>query len=153
MFWRPWSVKVTGTYRSSRENLTMITERIDPPGLATIPGASNVVVATGSRLVCIAGQTGVDEDGKVVGSTHLEQSRRALTNLRVALDAAAVAPADIVKLSIYVVDYDDAALEALMTAAIEVFGDDYPVTASTLVGVAALWQPDVLIEIDAIALG
>ena len=40
-----------------------------------------------------------------------------------------------------------------MTAAIEVFGDDYPVTASTLVAVAALWQPDLLVEIDAIAMG
>lgn len=131
----------------------MITERIDPPGLAPIPGSSNVVVATGSRFVCLSGQTGVGEDGKVVGTTYHEQARRALENLRVALDAARVPPADVVKLTIYIVDYSEAALEALMTAAIEVFGDDYPVTASTLVGVAALWQPDVLVEIDAIALG
>jgi enamine deaminase RidA (YjgF/YER057c/UK114 family) len=131
----------------------MITERIDPPGLAPIPGSSNVVVATGTRLVCVSGQTGVDEDGKVVGTTHLEQARQALANLRTALDAASVSPNDVAKLTIYIVDYSESALEALMTAAIEVFGDDYPVTASTLVGVAALWQPDVLVEIDAIALG
>jgi enamine deaminase RidA (YjgF/YER057c/UK114 family) len=131
----------------------MITDRIDPPALAPIPGSSNVVVATGSRLVCVSGQTGVDEDGKVVGTTHLEQSRRALSNLWTALTAAGVSPADIAKLTIYVVDYDESALGALMTAAIEVFGDDYPITASTLVGVAALWQPDLLVEIDAIALG
>ena len=40
-----------------------------------------------------------------------------------------------------------------MTAAIEVFGEDYPITASTLVGVATLWQPDVLVEIDALGDG
>jgi enamine deaminase RidA (YjgF/YER057c/UK114 family) len=130
----------------------MITDRIDPPGLAMIPGSANVVVATGSRLVSVSGQTGVDEDGKVVGTTYLDQSRRALENLRTALSAASATTGDIVKLTIYIVDYDEAALEALMTAAIEVFGEDYPITASTLVGVATLWQPDVLVEIDALAL-
>ena len=44
----------------------MITDRIDPPGLALVPGSANVVVATGSRLVSVSGQTGVDEDGKPV---------------------------------------------------------------------------------------
>src|SRR5262245_23595313 len=117
----------------------MLTDRIDPPALATIPGSANVVIATGTRVVCVSGQTGVDADGKVVGTTHLDQARRALENLRVALGAADATEADVAKLTIYVVDYSEAALEALMTAAIEVFGEDYPITASTLVGVAALW--------------
>jgi enamine deaminase RidA (YjgF/YER057c/UK114 family) len=130
----------------------MTVTRIDPPGLATIPGVCNVVVATGTRLVTIAGQTGVDADGRVAGPTHLDQARQALKNLQVALEAADVAPGDLAKLTIYVVDYSEAALEALMTAAVEVFGEDFPVTASTLVGVATLWQPDVLIEIDGLAL-
>ena len=38
-----------------------------------------------------------------------------------------------------------------MEAAIEVFGDEFPVTATTLVGVAALFEPDWLIEIDVTA--
>ena len=130
----------------------MITDRLDPTGLATIPGAVNLTIATGSRIVHISGQTGVDADGKVVGSTHVEQSKRALQNLRVAIEAAGATPADIAKLMIYIVDYNEAALEALVAAAIEVFGNDYPITASTLVGVATLWQPDVLIEIDAVAI-
>lgn len=130
----------------------MTVQRIDPPGLAVIPGASNVVIATGSRLVSIAGQTGVDADGAIVGPTHLDQAHQALRNLALALDAASVQPHDIVKLTIYVVDYDAAALDALMTAAIEVFGDDFPVTATTVVGVASLWQPDLLIELDALAM-
>ena len=130
----------------------MITDRLDPTGLATIPGAVNLTIATGTRIVHISGQTGVDADGKVVGSTHGEQSKRALQNLRVAIEAAGATPADIAKLMIYIVDYDEAALEALVGAAIEVFGDDYPITASTLVGVATLWQPDILIEIDAVAI-
>ena len=83
----------------------MITDRLDPTGLATIPGAVNLTIATGSRIIHISGQTGVDADGKVVGSTHLDQSRRALQNLRVAIEAAGATPADIAKLMIYVVDY------------------------------------------------
>ena len=59
--------------------------------------------------------------------------------------------ADVAKIMIYMVDYDQKALEALTTAAIEEYGADFPVTASTLVGVATLWQPDVLVEIDAVA--
>lgn len=129
----------------------MITDRLDPTGLATIPGAANLTIATGTRIVHISGQTGVDAEGKVVGTTHLDQAKRALQNLQVAIEAAGATPADIAKLMIYVVDYDQAALEAIVTAAIEVFGENYPITASTLVGVATLWQPDILIEIDAVA--
>jgi enamine deaminase RidA (YjgF/YER057c/UK114 family) len=128
----------------------MILQRIDPHELAPIPGAAHVTVAQGSRLVFISGQTGVDAAGKVVGTTHYDQSKQALENLAVALEAAG-ASTDVAKLMFYIVDYDEAAFEALVTAAIEVFGEDIPVTASTLVGVAALWQPDLLIEIDAIA--
>ena len=49
------------------------------------------------------------------------------------------------------VDYSWDALEALMAAAKVVFGDPYPLTAKTLVGVASLWLPDLLVEVDAVA--
>lgn len=128
----------------------MITERNDPPGLATIAGAVNLTVATGNRIIHISGQTGVDSDGNLVGATHLEQSRRALQNLRLAVESTGASLADVAKLNIYIVDYTPAALDALVAAAIEVYGEDFPVTASTLIGVAALFQPGFLIEIDAV---
>jgi hypothetical protein len=43
------------------------------------------------------------------------------------------------------------ALDALITAGKEVLGDPYPLTANTLVGVAALWLPELLVEIEAVA--
>lgn len=129
----------------------MIDDRIDPPGLFTIPGIANVTVATGTRIVHISGQTGVDAEGKIVGDTHVDQCKQALANLRVALTAAGATLADVAKLNIYMVDYTEAALEALTVAAIEVYGEDFPIIASTLGGVATLWQPDVLVEIDAVA--
>ena len=130
----------------------MITDRINPPGLEEIPGLTHVTVGTGSKLVCISGQTGVDADGKVAGSTHLDQARQAFTNLATALQAADVGPHDVARLNIYVVDYSEEALAAIFTAAYEAMGDGAPSPASTLVGVAALWQPDLLIEIDALAI-
>ena len=130
----------------------MITDRIDPPELLKIPEIVNVSIATGTRIIHISGQTSVDIEGKVVGTTHLEQSRHAFQNVRTALDAAGATLADVAKFNIYMVDYSWDALEALMTAAKEVFGDDYPLTANTLVGVASLWLPELLVEVDAIAI-
>lgn len=129
----------------------MTVERLDPAGLLKIPEMANVSIATGTRIVHVSGQTAVDAEGKVVGSTHLEQSRIALKNLKTALDAAGATLADIAKFTIYIVDYSWDALEALMTAAKEVFGEPYPVTANTLVGVSALWLPDLLVEVEALA--
>jgi enamine deaminase RidA (YjgF/YER057c/UK114 family) len=129
----------------------MITDRIDPPELLRIPEIVNVTIATGSRVIHVSGQTAVDVEGKVVGSTHLEQSRVAFRNVLIALAAAGATLDDVAKFNIYLVDYSWDALEALMAAAKEVLGDPYPLTANTLIGVAALWLPDLLVEIDAIA--
>jgi enamine deaminase RidA (YjgF/YER057c/UK114 family) len=137
---------------SPREAPPMITDRIDPPELLKIPEIVNVSIATGSRVIHISGQTSVEVEGKVVGSTHLEQSRLAFRNALIALAAAGATLYDVAKLNIYMVDYSWDALEELMAAAKEVFGDPYPVTANTLVGVASLWLPDLLVEVDAVAI-
>ena len=69
----------------------------------------------------------------------------------IALDAAGATLDDVAKFNIFMVDYSWDALEALMAAAKEVFGDPYPLTANTLVGVASLWLPELLVEVDAVA--
>jgi hypothetical protein len=50
------------------------------------------------------------------------------------------------------VDYSWDALEALITTAKEVFAEPYSVTANTLVGVSALWLPELLVEVEAVAI-
>lgn len=67
---------------------TVSTERLNPPELSPPTGFSHAVVATGTRVVFLAGQTALDTDGKVVGETLPEQFERALTNLLTALRAA-----------------------------------------------------------------
>ncbi len=129
----------------------MITDRLDPPGILKIPEIVNVSVATGSRIIHVSGQVAVDAEGKVAGATHLEQTRKALENLLIALRSAGATLEDVGKFTIYVVNYSWDALEGIMTATKEVYGDSYPRTASTLVGVASLWLPDLLVEIEAVA--
>ena len=129
----------------------MITDRLDPPELLRIPEIVNVSVATGSRIIHISGQTAVNAEGKVVGTTHLEQGRKTLENLLVALRSAGASLDDVAKLTTYVVNYSWDALEALLTATKDVFGDPYPLTANTLIGVHALWLPDLLVEVEAVA--
>ena len=129
----------------------MITDRINPPELLVIPEIANISIATGTRIVHVLGQTAVDTAGKVVGSTHLDQSREAWRNLKAALEAAGATINDVAKITIYVVDYSWDAVEALTTAATEVFGGPPPLTANTLVGVSALWLPGLLVEIEAVA--
>jgi enamine deaminase RidA (YjgF/YER057c/UK114 family) len=129
----------------------MIIERLDPPGILKIPDTVNVSIASGSRIIHVSGQTAVDVNGRVVGTTHLEQARAALKNLLVVLRAAGASPDDVAIFTTYIVNYSWDALEALTTAAKEVFGDPYPVTANTLVGVSSLWLPELLIEVSAVA--
>ena len=108
-------------------------------------------MATGSRIIHISGQVAVDAEGKVVGTTHLEQTHKALENLLIALRSAGATLEDVGKFTIYVVNYSWDALEGIMNATKEVYGDSYPRTANTLVGVASLWLPDLLVEIEAVA--
>ncbi len=128
----------------------MIT-RIDPTELAPIPGATHVTVATGTRVVHIAGQTGIDANGAIVGPTHAEQSAQAFTNLRTAIEAAGGTLADTAAVTIYIVDYTAEVFDAVVGGALQALGEDFPLTAATLVGVAALWQPGLLIEVTATA--
>jgi enamine deaminase RidA (YjgF/YER057c/UK114 family) len=131
----------------------MTIERLNPDGLEEVPGISHVTIATGSRIVHVSGQTGVDGDGNIVGPTHQEQAKQALLNLKIAADAAGVTAGDAAKVMLYVVDYSDDALGGIFAGLAEFeaeVGEAFPPAASTLVGVTALWQPGLLIEIDAV---
>jgi enamine deaminase RidA (YjgF/YER057c/UK114 family) len=127
----------------------MSIERLNPVGLMELPGASQVTVAEGTRIVSVAGQTGTDVSGALVGASHGEQFVQAIANVDVALAAAGASGADVVAMTIYVVDYAPEVLEEIMAA---VAGQpEVPALSGTLVGVSALWQPGVLVEISALA--
>lgn len=70
----------------------MTAERVNPPQLSPPTGFSHAVVATGTRVVFLAGQTALDTDGQVTGDTLPAQFEQALTNLLTALRAAGAPP-------------------------------------------------------------
>ena len=122
----------------------------NPEELAPAKGFSHATVAGG--LVWLGGQIGSDSTGKVLEPGDIvAQFKRAAGNVSIALRAAGSAPKDTVKLTYYVTDlkaYKDN-LRAIGSAYREVFGHHYP--ATTLVEVRSLFDPDALIEIDAVA--
>jgi enamine deaminase RidA (YjgF/YER057c/UK114 family) len=109
-----------------------------------------VIVATGRRLVFIAGQVADDEAGRLVGGGNLAaQAGRAFANVGRCLAAAGARPEQVTKITIYVVHHRPEYLTDISKAREAVFGDHKP--TDTLVGVETLAEPGYLIEVDAIA--
>ena len=128
-------------------------EYINPDSLfPSLPhGFSQIVVASGKRMVFISGQTAWDERKNIVGGDSvLEQARQAFRNLEKAMKEAGGTLEDVVALRIYVVDYQAECGTAIGIALREFFSTQNP-PASTWIGVSALADPEFLIEIEATA--
>jgi 2-iminobutanoate/2-iminopropanoate deaminase len=131
----------------------MSKEYVNPSSLfSSLPhGFSQVVIATGRKMVFISGQTAWDPRKNIVGGDSvLEQTRQTFRNLEMAMEAAGGTLKDIVALRIYVVDYQAESGTAVGTALREFFSPQNP-PASTWIGVSALAVPEFLIEIEATA--
>ena len=125
-------------------------ERIDPADLASPRTYTHAIVATGSRLVFVAGQVAEDRAGDLVGAGDLAvQARQAFGNVGRALAAAGARPDQVAKLTIYVAGFRHDHLPAIEAGRAMLFGDHKPVDA--LIGVATLAHPGCLIEVEAIA--
>ncbi|MET8784818.1 MULTISPECIES: RidA family protein [unclassified Streptomyces] len=125
--------------------------RLNPPELSPPSGFSHAVVATGSRVVFLAGQTALDTDGKVAGASLPEQFERALANLLTALRAAGGTPADLARVTVYATDVADYRARARELGGIwrRLAGRDYP--AMAVVGTTRLWDEEALVELDGFA--
>jgi enamine deaminase RidA (YjgF/YER057c/UK114 family) len=123
---------------------------INPPDLPPQQTYTQVVVATGSKLVFVSGQEPEDINGNLVGRGDLAvQARQVYANLGRALAAAGAGPKQVARITIYVVNYErDKCLAIIEEARTALFGDHKP--ADVVLGVASL-SPGYLIEVDAIA--
>jgi len=130
----------------------MTVKRINPESLAPPIGFSHAVVAEGSTIVLLAGQTALNTDNVIVGATIVEQVEKVLQNLLAALEAAGGNPSQLAKLTIYCVDPVDYRAHSREIGAVwkRLVGRDYP--AMTLVGVTRLWDDEALIEIEGTAI-
>jgi enamine deaminase RidA (YjgF/YER057c/UK114 family) len=123
---------------------------VQPDGWAPARGYANGVVARG-ELVFVAGQIGWNAQQAFESDEFVAQAAQALRNVVAVLAAAGAAPADVVRMTWYVVDRREylASLPALGKAYRAIMGAHYP--AMTAVEVRALMEDRARVEIEATA--
>jgi enamine deaminase RidA (YjgF/YER057c/UK114 family) len=123
---------------------------INPDSLSKPPGYTQVVETTGpGRTVYVAGQLGVDLEGRIGGGAgdFRAQAVQAFENLKAALAAVGGTLGDVVKITNYLVDIEHLPIFREVR-------DNYfkaPPPASTLVAITKLAREGALFEIEAIA--
>jgi enamine deaminase RidA (YjgF/YER057c/UK114 family) len=127
---------------------------VNPDGLPKPDVYRQLSIATGSKLVFLAGQVARDADGAKVGEGDFAaQVEQAYLNIGTALAEIGGSFDDVAKLTIYVVDWSPDKLPLLgegVSRAAAKLGVD-PVKPITLLGVAALAEPDLMVEVEATA--
>ncbi|MFI6518201.1 RidA family protein [Spirillospora sp. NPDC050679] len=127
---------------------------VNPEGLPKVDVYRQVAVASGSKLVFVAGQVSWDADGTTIGEGDLAaQVEQCYLNIGTALAEVGATFDDVAKLTAYVVgwtpDKMPLLLEGIARAAAKL--GVTPVSPATLVGVAALDVPEHLVEVEATA--
>jgi enamine deaminase RidA (YjgF/YER057c/UK114 family) len=101
--------------------------------------------------VYLSGQVPLDSAGGLVGKGDLSaQALQAFANMAHVIRAARGVPADLVQLTVYVVGYDTSAA-GVVRRAVEPYVEPRVPPALTIVGVATLPEPGMLIAVDGIA--
>ncbi|TRW46592.1 RidA family protein [Georgenia yuyongxinii] len=125
---------------------TSTRELVNPPAIHPAPGFSHVTIAEPGRIAYIAGQVALAPDFSVVGGDDLgAQTRAAMQNVKLALDAIGATWDDVVRRTIYTLAPTE--YETITSAIEDVQGSDqHP--AQTIVGVTGLAVEGLLIEIE-----
>ena len=113
---------------------------------------SHGVVAPGGELVVVAGQVGMGPNGHVAVDDVVAQTKQALDNVRAVVEAGGCSMRDIIRLQTFLTRADD--IQGFMKARSEVFPGYFPdgvYPPNTLLVVSRLVRPDLLVEIEAIA--
>jgi enamine deaminase RidA (YjgF/YER057c/UK114 family) len=109
---------------------------------------SHVVTVEPRRLVFISGQLARDVNGDIVGAGDMRaQLRQTLSNIKIAVEAAGGTLANLVRTNTYVTDIDEYFKH--VDVRMEFYRHAMP--TSTTVEVRRLAQPELMVEIDAIA--
>ncbi|HKA19972.1 MAG TPA: RidA family protein [Blastocatellia bacterium] len=112
-------------------------------------GYSHIVEVRGGRMLYIAGQLALDQNGKLVGAGDFRaQVKQVFENLKTRLEECGASFIDVVKLNYYLTDASD--LQALRETRDSYINTESP-PASTLVVVKQLVREEFLIEVEAIA--
>ncbi|MBI2305224.1 MAG: RidA family protein [Chloroflexi bacterium] len=125
----------------------MTKEILNPSTIVSMPAAYSQAVKVGNTIY-ISGQVAWDKEGKVVGGGDCRaQAEKAYENMGEVLKAAGANFRDVVKLNVYFVNPDD--MTKVRGVREKYFGDNVP--ANTTVVVQRLARPELLLEIEAVA--
>lgn len=124
---------------------------LSPAGLSKPTGYSHVAAASGGTTVYISGQVAFDAAGNLVGEgDHRRQAEQVFANLKVALGSVGAGFEHVVKVSYFVVGLTHEVTLMLREVRAGYLSAEHP-PASTLLAVAGLVDPRLLIEIEAFA--
>ncbi|MEO3771066.1 RidA family protein [Micromonospora sp. B9E7] len=127
---------------------------VNPDGLPKPDVYRQLSIATGSKLVFLSGQVARDAEGRKVGEGDFAaQVEQCYLNIGTALAEIGGSFDDVAKLTVYVVDWSPDKMPLLgegVARASAKLGVD-PVKPITLLGVSALGEPDLLVEVEATA--
>ena len=127
-------------------------ERRNVPGLAEPAGYVHVATVSDARLVFIAGQVPLDENGRLVGDGDaVEQAKQCLRNVVACLAAVGARPGDVVRTTVYVVVEEQVSLGRVWNELVASEWGAILRTPATLLGVARLGYRGQLVEIECTA--
>lgn len=125
-----------------------------PEGLLQQDDYAPVALATGSRLLLLAGQAGVTPAGEPTAPDLAGQVHAALRNIATGVRGAGGDVTDVARLTAYVVGWTTEMATDLfegLSRAQESEGYTTPLPPLTVIGVQALWTPELLVEVEATA--
>ncbi|WP_459644395.1 RidA family protein [Kineococcus sp. NUM-3379] len=115
----------------------------------------HVAISTGARHVHVAGQIARDAEGRALAPGDLTgQVAHALRNTATGLRAAGAGFGDVVRLTFYVTGWSPEKIGSFMAGVEQVAGElglPQPLPPASLIGVDHLFEPDVLVEVEATA--
>ncbi len=132
----------------------MSVQLISPDGLMQPAPYAHVSVGTGSRIIHVAGQVARDATGAPQAPDLAGQVAHTLRNVATALRGAGAGFSDVVRLCFYITAWTPEQMADFMAGVEQVREElqlPHPLPPATLIGVAALFEPDVRVELEATA--
>ena len=131
----------------------MTVQLLSPEGMLQPVPYAHVSIATGARQVHVAGQVARTADGQPVAPGDLAgQVAQALRNTARGLAGAGATFADVVRLRFFVTHWTPDQIEPFLAgvaAVADELGLPQPLPPASLIGVDVLFEPDVLVEVEA----
>lgn len=132
----------------------MPVQYLSPEGMIPQTPYHHVAVGTGTRYVHVAGQVAHMPDGGPIPSDLAAQVGQALRNVRRGLQGAGAEFRDVVRLTVYVTEWEPPKMGEFMAGVESVaqeVGLPMPMPPASLIAVVQLFEPGVLVEIEATA--